>query len=120
MIDVTVPPNTVQTTAEYIVVKNAKSPVGESLLTTNRIVSDLAEILHRSQQPNELENPQPPMLPGVTVPTATDIQTIRPHGTNANQDNPEDDVQIPDAANTLPLDATQSGSQTRITDEQQN
>jgi transposase InsO family protein len=60
------------------------------------------------------------MLPEVTGPTATDIQTIRPHGTNANQDDPANDVLIPDAANTIPLDATQSGSQTRIADEHQN
>ena len=65
LIDVTVPTNTVQTTAEYIVVKKA-SPIGDLIPSTNPIVSDLAEILHRSQQPNVSENPQPPMLPEVT------------------------------------------------------
>ena len=31
-------------------------------------------------------------LPEVTAPTATDIQMITPHGTNANQDDPANDV----------------------------
>jgi len=109
-------PNTV----EYAVRNDARQPVDNTFYTTViPTVSATAQITHSFQHPNVPENPQPPMLPEVTTLSATEIQTIRPNGINANQDDPANDVlPNPDAATPIiPEDVSQTVSQNRTTEE---
>jgi hypothetical protein len=59
------------------------------------------------------------MSPEVTTLSAAEIQTVRPQGINANQDNPANEVnQNPDAATpNITEDASQTVSQNRTTEE---
>jgi hypothetical protein len=110
----------IPTTVEYAVRNDARQPVDDTLSTTViPTVSATAQIIHSSQQPNAPENPQPPMSPEVTTLSAAEIQTVRPQGINANQDNPANEVnQNPDVTTpNITEDASQTVSQNRTTEE---